>query len=202
MTKLLVSSSGVQPSQSWKKGFGKTHSAAISSQNKIPRRPAEFLWKSHLQFPWLWKNICQHITTTRGKDETNCLENYFTKLNRGICFNSVSINCLLNEPSSVFFFQVNDWQNRLVFQYVANNCNHHGPLNQVFALCISAQKSMTNIRQSLISLQVAENPLTRHLSLRYSWSLSKAALDSSGTRVCSTDLFYCVLLGSICKSGL
>lgn len=92
----------------------------------------------------------------------------------------MSIKCLWNEPSSVFFFLVNDWPNRLVFQHVANHCDHHGPLNQVFALCISAQKSMTNVRLSLIFLQVAANPLKRDSSLRYSWSLSKAALDSGG----------------------
>lgn len=29
-----------------------------------------------MQLPGLWENTCQHITTMRAKDETNCLGNY------------------------------------------------------------------------------------------------------------------------------
>lgn len=57
------------------------HFAQLSPPHKtrFPEDQLGLYGKSHLPFPELWENICQHITAPRGKDETNCFKNYFTK---------------------------------------------------------------------------------------------------------------------------
>ena len=159
-----------------------------------------------LPLPGLWQNICQHIMTTRAKDETRLLRKLLHKMKWRHLFQLGEHKLPLKWTIFylVCFLQVNEWPDRLVFQYVANNYKHQGPLNHIFTVCISAQKSMRRVRLPLIFLQVAANLLqNRFFTKIFLVSLlSKAALYSSGMSTCVKYLLHRLQLSSVCKRGL